>query len=91
MTTAALPIADLTTLIDAAIADVRTADRGDGGMHRDAALRLIHCWVAQQDRLDPTPIARRLDVWCHALNEACWRSGSATPVVRVGQRLRTAR
>lgn len=79
--------ADLASAVDAAIRAVRTS--GDCGAHRSEAIRLVHRWVAQQDRLDAVHITRHLDAWAVQLNNAC-RGTGARPVVRVGVRLRTA-
>lgn len=80
---------DLAGRVDAAIAAVRSSC-GDGSVHRAEAIRLIHRWVAQQDRLDAVRIVRHLDAWVVQLNTACRSTPSARPVVRVGVRLRTA-
>lgn len=80
--------AGLAEQVELAIARVLTAGTADCGRRRDDVLRLVHRWVAQQDRSDITRTARVLDMWVAELNAASRASGSAGPVVRIGMRLR---
>lgn len=79
--------AQLAQQVAVAIEAVRMADCSDCGRRRDDAVRLVHRWVAQQERDDVAMTVRALDAWAVMLNAASGRSGSARPVVRRGLRL----